>query len=195
MGAKIEKMRLLIVDNHDSFTFNLVQLVEETMLCTFDVVPCDQVDIDKAVEYDKFLFSPGPGLPDEHPTMKQLIDRYKSTKSFLGICLGHQAISEYFGASLLNLKEVVHGQQKEITQVGSSILFKGLSQSFKVGLYHSWLVNPATVPSELLITAQTRDKRVMAISHREYDIHGIQFHPESILTPDGDRMIRNWLKR
>ncbi len=186
-------MKLLIVDNHDSFTYNLVQLVEEAGVCHFDVVASHLIDSDASSQYDKILFSPGPGLPDEFPAMKQLLDRYKNRKSFLGICLGHQAIAEYFGATLINLPKVVHGQQKTVYQKEKDFLFALLPGSFDVGLYHSWLVNPDTIPSGLIVTAQTDDHRVMALRHKKFDIRGVQFHPESIMTPHGKQMIENWL--
>lgn len=187
-------MKLLIVDNNDSFTYNLVQLVEETGMCSFDVVPAHEVDIEAAACYDKILFSPGPGVPGEFPAMWLLLDRYKQTKSFLGVCLGHQAIAQYFGASLINLPEVVHGQQKKLMLATDDELFKGVDNNLQVGLYHSWLVDSGTIPEELVVTAHTAEGRVMALCHRQLDIRGVQFHPESIMTPQGAPMIKNWLQ-
>jgi anthranilate synthase component II len=187
-------MKLLIVDNHDSFTYNLVHLVEEAGGKDFEIQFNDQIDLEAAAQFDKFLFSPGPGLPDEFPAMKLLLDLYKTKKSFLGICLGHQAIAEYFGGQLYNLPEVVHGQQKKIEQLDNDPLFRGLEKNLQVGLYHSWLVSHDNFPSKLEISALSHENRIMGLHHKNLDIRGLQFHPESIMTPDGLKMMRNWLE-
>jgi len=190
----IEDMRILLVDNYDSFTFNLAQLVEECGCTELDILKNDKINLKKAIRYDGFLFSPGPGLPKDSPVMKHLIEEYGSSKSILGICLGHQAIGETFGAKLKNLKKVFHGVSKKINITESNYLFKGLPATFDAGLYHSWIVSKERFPSCLKITAMSGDGYIMGISHIKYDIHGVQFHPESIMTKTGKTIINNWLK-
>ncbi|MCL3781372.1 aminodeoxychorismate/anthranilate synthase component II [Prolixibacteraceae bacterium JC049] len=188
-------MKLLIVDNHDSFTYNLVQLIEEAGCTNYQIVANEAVNIAAAAEFTHILFSPGPGLPDEFPAMKQLLEQYAPSKSFLGICLGHQAIAEFYGGQLYNLPEVVHGQVKHITQKKNDMLFSTIDNQFDVGLYHSWIVSNNHFPEELEITALSEENRIMALRHRSLNIRGVQFHPESIMTPNGLEMIKNWLSR
>lgn len=186
-------MKLLVVDNHDSFTFNLVQLIEEAGCIDYDVVANNEIELEIVDAYTHILFSPGPGLPNEFTTMNDILEKYHTSKKILGVCLGHQAIAQFFGANLLNLSEVVHGQQKRVCIDLECNLFKNIDLSFDVGLYHSWLVDRNNFPDELDIVATTHDKRIMALRHKTHNIYGVQFHPESIMTPCGKQIIQNWL--
>lgn len=185
-------MKLLILDNYDSFTYNIAHAMRELGVCP-DVVRNDRISLEAVDDYDKIIVSPGPGVPSEAGILPLMLKTYVSTKSILGVCLGHQAIAECFGASLINLEEVYHGVRSEINVVGSDYIFEGLPDRFPVGRYHSWVVDPKTLPSDLTVTAISDDGAVMALRHRAFDVHGVQFHPESILTPDGMLMLRNWL--
>lgn len=191
--------RILIVDNYDSFTYNLVQIIEENGGCNFDVIKNDAVNIGCAAIYDGFLFSPGPGIPVEAPLMAELLRVYHSKKSFLGICLGHQAIAETFGMKLIKLDTARHGLKTIIKIIDSSdYIFEGMPSEFNAGLYHSWAVSieskfPESV-SDLRITALSNDGIIMAVAHVIYDIRGVQFHPESYLSEYGHRVIHNWIK-
>lgn len=184
---------LLIVDNHDSFTYNLVQLVEEATAMDYYVLPSEQVEVSAAAAFSHIMFSPGPGLPQDFPVMQALLQAYDTQKSFLGICLGHQAIAQHYGGRLNNLSQVVHGQQKKVYRQGEDMLFEGLPQPFEVGLYHSWVVDAESMPSTLTTTALSEQGRVMALCHKAYNVRGLQFHPESIMTPQGLYMVRQWL--
>ncbi len=186
-------MNVLVIDNYDSFVYNLVHYLEE-LNCKLTVIRNDQVNIDSVQDFDKILISPGPGLPDEAGIIKQLIRKYASTKSILGVCLGHQAICEVFGGSLKQLEEVKHGIKSEVTVlVDDETLFKGLDKQFDVGRYHSWVIDMNSIPDDLEVTAIDDEEQIMSIRHREYDLRGIQFHPESILTPLGKQIIENWV--
>ena len=186
--------KLLILDNYDSFTYNLVQIVESNSNWTFDVVKNDQLTISDIERYQKILFSPGPGLPSEAGIMEAIILGFGKTKSILGICLGMQAIVEAFGGSLVNLPKVYHGIKQQITVLDrSEALFDGIPADFEVGLYHSWAADKKFIPQCLKITAISNDDIVMALSHREFDIKGVQFHPESYMTAYGTQLLRNWL--
>ncbi len=185
-------MKVLVIDNYDSFTYNLVHQLSELGVA-HHVVRNDQIDIEELANYDKIIFSPGPGIPDEAGSMKQIIQRYLGTKSILGVCLGHQAIAEVCGAKLQLLDEVYHGVSTHININRSSRLFKDLESTIEVGRYHSWVVDPETLPDSLEITATDEHGQIMSFSHTQFDVHGVQFHPESILTPDGLAMMRNFL--
>ncbi len=187
-------MKLLIVDNNDSFTYNLVQIVEESGLSTYDVIAHNQIQLEEVRKYDKILFSPGPSLPDDFPVMKKILDHYGKEKSILGICMGLQAISEYFGGKLFNLEEVVHGRKRINHILEDDLLFEGLDKSFYVGLYHSWAVSDENFPDCLEITSRSELGTIMSVRHKEYNIRGVQFHPESIITEVGEDIIKNWLK-
>ena len=187
-------MKLLLVDNNDSFTYNLVQLIEESNLATLDVILHSSVQLDEVDKYDKILFSPGPSLPDDFPIIKQIIAKYGATKSILGVCLGMQAIAEYFGGELRNLSTVVHGQERSLDVLQKDILYQNLPKSFQVGLYHSWTVKDKNLPKELIITARSEKGIIMSLRHRKYDLRGVQYHPESIITNYGREIIYNWLK-
>jgi len=192
-------MNILVFDNYDSFTYNLVHLVEKIIGSRVDVVRNDQIPLEAVDKYDKIILSPGPGLPSEAGSLLPLIKKYAASKSILGVCLGHQAIGEVFGGKLVNLSRVYHGvatpvhiSQKE-KSVNTVDLFKGMDDGFMAGRYHSWVINPEGFPDSLEITATDSSGHIMALRHKTYDILGVQFHPESVLTPDGEIIMRNWL--
>ncbi|WP_027376323.1 anthranilate synthase component II [Kaistella palustris] len=188
-------MKILVFDNYDSFTYNLVQMTEKIAGKKVDVFRNDQIALAEIEEYDKIILSPGPGIPEEAGILLEVIKKYAPVKSIFGVCLGQQAIAQAFGGSLINLSEIFHGvaTDVEITAEGTK-LFKDLPQTFAAGRYHSWAVDPETFPAELEITATDRDGMIMALQHRKYDLHAVQFHPESILTPNGFEIIKNFIK-
>lgn len=186
-------MKILLFDNYDSFTYNLLHIVRELGVAC-DVRRNDQLTLDEVEAYDKILLSPGPGIPEEAGLLLPLIRRYAPTKSILGICLGEQAIGEAFGAKLENLSEVYHGVTSEIEVIADEPLFAGLGTRFTAGRYHSWVVSREAFPACLEVTAvDAIEHQIMGLRHRTYDVKGIQFHPESVLTPQGQLIIRNWL--
>src|SRR5688572_11045105 len=223
-------MRILVFDNYDSFTYNLVHLVEKILHQKVDVYRNDQIPLEKVSEYDKIILSPGPGIPEEAGMLLPLIKEYASSKSILGVCLGHQAIGEAFGGKLENLSTVYHGVATKIVKretsnvkrrvisdsnessntkeqsvsrftfddsrlmIHDSRLFFGLPDEISVGRYHSWIISEEGFPDVLEITARDENNYIMALQHKTYDIQGVQFHPESVLTPDGETILRNWLK-
>ena len=184
--------KILILDNYDSFTYNIVHLLNE-LGCEVDVYRNDKITLDEVGRYDKIILSPGPGIPCEAGILMEVIRRYAPTKSILGICLGEQAIGECFGATLQNLPEVFHGVCTPVRVVAEEGMFQGLGTSFEVGRYHSWVVGRENFPDCLTITAEDADGRIMALAHKVYDVRGVQFHPESILTPKGKEMMASWL--
>lgn len=189
-------MKILVLDNYDSFTYNLVHLLKELGVGNeLEVHRNDKISLDEVEKFDKILLSPGPGLPEDAGIMPDLIRRYAPTKSILGICLGHQGISEIFGAKLENMKEVLHGvATKAVVESQEESLFKGIPGQFLTCRYHSWTVIKDSVPAEVLeVTATDEKGNVMAIRHKQYNVKGLQFHPESILTEYGKEMIKNWL--
>jgi len=186
-------MKILVIDNYDSFTYNLVHSIKK-FANDITVVRNDEISLEDVNQYDKILLSPGPGIPDEANLLKPIIEKYASTKSIFGVCLGQQAIGEVFGGTLLNTQEVFHGIKSDVKVVKEDILFKNLSNNLEVGRYHSWVVSNENFPDELEITAVGPKGEIMALRHKEFDVRGVQFHPESILTPDGDEMIKNWLE-
>jgi len=187
-------MKILVFDNYDSFTYNLVHLLREISDAEIDVVRNDKLRLEDAAKYDKIVLSPGPGVPSEAGLLLDLIKMYAPTKSILGVCLGHQALCESFGGTLINLTEVHHGLSETVTRIAPDVLFEGLPDTFEVGRYHSWAVSPENLPDCLEVTAVDNEGQIMAIRHKEYNLHGVQFHPESVLTPDGKTMLMNWLK-
>ena len=188
-------MKILIFDNYDSFTYNLVHLVEKIVSVKVDVFRNDKITLEEVDAYDKIILSPGPGLPVEAGLLLPLIKAYAPTKSILGVCLGHQAIAEAFGGELINLAKVYHGVATDCNlTIQSCRLFNGLPSTINVGRYHSWIVSDKNFPGELTITATDDNGYIMALQHKKYDVQGVQFHPESILTPDGEIIMRNWLK-
>lgn len=186
-------MRLLILDNYDSFTYNLVHLIEKVSTLPFDVIKNDQITLSQIAKYDKILLSPGPGLPSEAGIMPQLLKEFSSTKSIFGVCLGMQAIGEAFNSPLKNLESVFHGLATSVTILEEDILFKDLPKQFKVGRYHSWVIDEQKINSDLRITAVDDSGLIMAIKHKSYDLRGVQFHPESILSEHGETILKNWL--
>lgn len=187
-------MKLLVFDNYDSFTYNLVHLVKQVDKgINVEVYRNDEMPLESVAQYDKIILSPGPGVPSEAGQLLPLIKEYAGKKSILGVCLGHQAIGEAFGGKLVNLSTVYHGVALNC-QLHSSALFAGLPQSIPVGRYHSWVVSTENFPEELDVTAVDDNGYIMALQHKTYDIQGVQFHPESVLTPDGETILRNWLK-
>lgn len=186
--------KILIIDNYDSFTYNLLHAVKSLGCNEVDVVRNDKVELSSVAKYDKIILSPGPGIPEEAGLLLPVIEQYAETKSILGVCLGHQAIGVVFGAALENIPFVFHGVQTKVKITGSDYLFTGLPEEFLVGRYHSWIVSGKDFPSDLEITALDEAGSIMAMKHKRYDLHGVQFHPESILTPEGIRIMGNFLE-
>jgi anthranilate synthase component 2 len=188
-------MKILLLDNYDSFTYNLAHYLRELTGEQIPVIRNDQITIDEVDAYDAIVLSPGPGLPKDAGIMPELIIRYSPTKKILGVCLGMQAIGEAFGGTLLNLPSVFHGVATTIDIIKpDEVLFKGLPGKIDVGRYHSWVVDETKLPPDLEITATDATGRIMALRHKKFDVRGVQFHPESVLTPHGKTMISNWLK-
>jgi len=207
-------MKILVFDNYDSFTYNLVHLVQKIINDRVDVYRNDQIPLEKVKEYDKIILSPGPGLPYEAGLLLPLIKEYASSKPILGVCLGHQAIGEAFGGTLVNLSTVYHGvatpvkivkrqtsnvKEKNNSRLTSHVsrnnLYEGLPDQLEVGRYHSWVVSKEDFPEELEITAEDDNGYIMGLQHKTYNVQGVQFHPESVLTPMGEKIMRNWLKQ
>lgn len=186
--------KILIFDNYDSFTYNLLHAVKSLGYNEVDVVRNDKIDLSAVAQYDKIILSPGPGLPEEAGLLMPLIRQYAETKSILGVCLGHQALGEVFGAKLENIPFVFHGVQTPVDIIAGDYIFDGIPNEILVGRYHSWIVSHEHLPAELEITAVDKAGDVMAMKHRQLDLHGVQFHPESILTPEGIRIIQNFLQ-
>jgi anthranilate synthase component 2 len=225
----MNKMKILVFDNYDSFTYNLVHLVEKILHQKVDVYRNDQIPLEEVKAYDKIILSPGPGIPEEAGLLLPLIKEYAASKSILGVCLGHQAIGQAFGGKLVNLSTVYHGvatpvqiinrqsavgkretgngkrktadvkaQTAVVDEITASSrtnsLFEGMPDEFEVGRYHSWVISEEGFPAELEITARDANNFIMALQHIRYDVQGVQFHPESVLTPRGEDIMRNWLK-
>jgi len=208
-------MKILLLDNYDSFTYNLLHAVKELGATDVEVVRNDQINLDEVERFDKIILSPGPGIPEEAGLLLPIIKRYAPTKSILGVCLGHQSIGAAFGGRVIrapqlrhgktspithlnvgifeNLKEVYHGVQTPISILQKDVLFEGLGKEIPVGRYHSWVVSREGFPECLEITAESQEGQIMALRHKTYDVHGIQFHPESVLTPQGKEIIKNFL--
>jgi anthranilate synthase component II len=195
-------MKILVFDNYDSFTYNLVHLVEKITHEKVNVYRNDEISLDKINDYDKIILSPGPGIPSEAGLLLPLIKQYAATKSILGVCLGHQAIGEAFGGTLTNLSKVYHGVATPIKRVGhpptgriAHSVLDGLPEEILVGRYHSWIISDKNFPAELEVTARDDNGYIMALQHKTFDVQGVQFHPESVLTPNGEKMLRNWLSQ
>jgi anthranilate synthase component 2 len=186
-------MRILIVDNYDSFTFNLSHYFEKIDNLDVVVLRNDELEIEAIQSFDAIVFSPGPGLPLEAGKMMQVIEKYYNSKPMLGVCLGHQALAEFFGAQLKNLPRVYHGVSTSVKIVEDHFIFNGLPSIFNVGRYHSWAVEESTMPISLKIICKSEDNEIMMFVHKSLPITGIQFHPESILTPQGMQLLVNWL--
>ncbi|MFD2099546.1 anthranilate synthase component II [Flagellimonas iocasae] len=187
MGRKI-----LMIDNYDSFTYNLVHYLED-LDCEVTVKRNDQLTLDEIEPFDYIVLSPGPGIPDEAGLLKEIIKKYAPTKRIFGVCLGLQAIGEVFGGTLVNLDKVYHGVDTEITVTKDDPIFKGLPKTLQVGRYHSWVVD-TDVPDELEVTSVDENGQIMSLRHKTYDVTAVQFHPESVLTPEGKQMLKNWLE-
>lgn len=186
-------MKVLVIDNYDSFTYNLVHYLED-LNCEVTVKRNDRLSIEEVDNYQKIVLSPGPGIPDEAGLLKEIIKTYAPTKSILGVCLGQQAIAEVFGGTLINLKEVYHGVATPVKIiVDDEQLFSNMESSIEVGRYHSWVVNP-NLPEVLESTSIDDNGQIMSLRHRFYDVKGVQYHPESILTPHGKQLLENWIK-
>lgn len=191
----IYNMKILIFDNYDSFTYNLVHLVKELGYTDVDVFRNDKIALEDVAKYDKIILSPGPGIPSEAGLLLPLIKEYAGKKPILGVCLGHQAIGEAFGAKLSNLENVYHGVATHARVEKPDYIFKELSDEIEIGRYHSWIVDNNDFPDCLEVTAIDRKGQIMALRHKKYDIHGVQFHPESVLTPEGKTIVKNFLEK
>lgn len=186
--------KILIIDNYDSFTYNLAHMLLE-LGAEVTIKRNDQLSLEEPEQYDKILLSPGPGIPEEAGLLLDIIKKYAPSKPILGVCLGHQAIGECFGAKLGNLSEAFHGVDSEVKIIKKDVLFRGLEDTITVGRYHSWVVEKEDFPEVLEITAlDEQTGQIMALGHKTYDVRGIQFHPESVLTPQGRTIIKNWLE-
>jgi anthranilate synthase component 2 len=184
--------KVLVIDNYDSFTYNLVHYLED-LNCDVTVVRNDKLVLEDVEPFDKIVLSPGPGIPDEAGLLKAIIERYAPTKSIFGVCLGQQAIAEVFGGSLINLDEVYHGVATNVTiNVDDEYIFNDLNKNIEVGRYHSWVVNPK-LPDSLEATSFDANGQVMSLRHKVYDVRAVQYHPESVLTPDGKNILKNWV--
>lgn len=186
--------KIIVVDNNDSFVYNLIEYLRKGAKCEFDVVLTDDIDFSTIAKYDAILLSPGANLPYHYPKMMELIERCKFTHSILGVCLGHQAIASYFGAELIQLKEPKHGHCSVLTLKECTRLTEGINSGNKIGRYHSWVVNPNNIPPQLIVSAVDEDGNIMIIRHSFLPIYGVQFHPESIMSDDGWKIIDNWVK-
>jgi anthranilate synthase component 2 len=185
--------KIIIIDNYDSFTYNLVHYLED-LNAEVTVFRNDEFELNELEKFDKILLSPGPGIPEEAGLLLDVIKKYASTKSILGICLGQQAIGEVFGGSLINLEKVYHGVASKVKITKEDSLFNNLPLEFEVGRYHSWVINPDDFPEDLEITSVDENGEIMSIRHKTLDVKGVQYHPESILTPNGKKILENWLE-
>ncbi len=186
--------KIIVIDNYDSFTYNLVHYLED-LNCQVNVFRNDEFEIEELEKFDKIVLSPGPGIPDEAGLLKQVIKTYAETKSILGVCLGQQAIGEVFGGSLINLEKVYHGVATTIKITNpDEVLFRDLPNEFEVGRYHSWVVSSEDFPNDLIITSIDENGQIMSLKHSKFDVRGVQFHPESVLTPNGKKILENWVR-
>lgn len=184
---------ILVIDNYDSFTYNLVHAIQDIVGHDITIWRNDEIDFDEIENFEYIILSPGPGIPEEAGDLKKVIEDYSSKKKMLGVCLGHQAIGEVYGAVLQNLDEVYHGVQTPILKSGNSKLLEGLEESFPGGRYHSWVIEKNTLSDDFLITSTDEYGEIMSFKHKKLNLHGVQFHPESILTPDGNTILKNFL--
>lgn len=187
-------MKILLLDNYDSFTYNLYHVVREISNLEIEVVRNDKISLEEVDRFDKIILSPGPGIPEEAGMLLPIIKRYAPTKPILGVCLGHQAIGQVFGGKLKNLAQVYHGIQSSIDIVAPDPIFEGLGKEMLAGRYHSWIVSKEGLPECLEITALSKEGYIMGLRHKTYNVHGIQFHPESVLTPQGKTIINNFIQ-
>jgi len=189
----ITNNKILLIDNNDSFTFNVVELIRSIGDFDLTIINSSEIKLSDVEEFDKIIISPGPGLPKDFPILNKTISKFEKTKPILGICLGHQAINEYYRGSLINIPNVIHGQPRDIVHDSNSILFKSIPNKFVGGLYHSWVIDRYNFPSELNITSRSTDNLIMSIEHKKYQIYGVQFHPESFITEYGKQVMTNFL--
>ncbi|MFI3303522.1 MAG: aminodeoxychorismate/anthranilate synthase component II [Rikenellaceae bacterium] len=187
-------MKILLLDNYDSFTYNLLHEVKALGYTDIEVHRNDKISLEEVSRFDKIILSPGPGIPCEAGILLDVIRQYAPTKSILGVCLGHQAIGEAFGATLENLTDVYHGVQTSVEVICDEVLFEGMDRTIEVGRYHSWVVSRENLPEVIEVTAMSAEGQIMALRHKNYDVRGIQFHPESVLTPEGRVILENYLK-
>jgi anthranilate synthase component 2 len=194
LGRGKGEASILVIDNYDSFTYNLVHAIKKISGLPVDVYRNDEISLEEIGKYDKIVLSPGPGIPEEAGLLLDIIKEYAPKKSMLGVCLGHQAIGEAFGGKLHNMNRVLHGiaTPVQLTE-NKSVLFKDLPNTFDVGRYHSWIVQDEQLPECFDVTSYDNEGMIMSIKHKEFDVQGVQFHPESVLTPLGEQMIENWL--
>lgn len=192
MTLNLKNMKIVIIDNYDSFTYNLVHYLED-LNAEVTVFRNDEFELEELEQFDKILLSPGPGIPDEAGLLKDVIKKYASTKSIFGVCLGLQAIGEVFGAKLTNLEKVYHGVATIVTQTEDDFIFNDLTKETEVGRYHSWVVAKENLPEDLIVTSLDENGQIMSLKHAKYDIRGVQYHPESVLTPNGKKILENWL--
>jgi anthranilate synthase component 2 len=185
--------KILVLDNYDSFTYNLVQMIEQITDADVEVFRNDQISLEDIEKYDKIILSPGPGIPEEAGILLDVIKKYAPTKAILGVCLGQQAIAEAFGGSLINLSEIYHGVATEATKIANHKILHNLPDILEVGRYHSWAVNPEDFPADLEITSVDENGMIMSLKHKTYDVHAVQYHPESILTPHGKQILENFI--
>lgn len=186
-------MKIVVIDNYDSFTYNLVHYLED-LNCEVTVYRNDEFELEEVEKFEKILLSPGPGIPDEAGLLKKVIEKYAPTKSILGVCLGQQAIGEVFGGHLTNLEKVYHGVATKVTLTHpDEVLFRDLPQEFEVGRYHSWVVANENFPAVLEVTSVDENGQIMSLKHKTYDVRGVQYHPESVLTPLGKKILENWV--
>ena len=186
-------MKIIVIDNYDSFTYNLVHYLED-LNAEVTVYRNDEFELSELEKFDKILLSPGPGIPDEAGLLKQVIQKYAPTKSILGICLGLQAIGEVFGGNLINLRKVYHGVATKVSKVSDDFIFNEIPDEMEVGRYHSWSVSTENFPDVLAITSVDENGQVMSLKHKIFDVRGVQYHPESVLTPYGKKILENWLR-
>ena len=185
-------MKIAVIDNYDSFTYNLVHYLED-LNANVTVFRNDEFELNELEKFDKILLSPGPGIPDEAGLLKDVIKKYASTKSIFGVCLGLQAIGEVFGGTLTNLEKVYHGVATKVTKTEDDFIFNNLPNEFEVGRYHSWVVSNENLPADLIVTSTDENGQIMSMKHARFDIRGVQYHPESVLTPYGKKILENWL--
>lgn len=185
-------MKVAVIDNYDSFTYNLVHYLED-LNAEVTVFRNDEFELEELEKFDKIVLSPGPGIPDEAGLLKEVIKKYAPSKSIFGVCLGLQAIGEVFGGTLINLETVYHGVATKVTLTEDDFIFNNLPKTFEVGRYHSWVVSTENLPSDLIITSVDENGQIMSMKHQNYNIRGVQYHPESVLTPLGKKILENWL--
>lgn len=186
-------MKIVVIDNYDSFTYNLVHYLED-LNAEVIVFRNDEFELDELEKFDKILLSPGPGIPDEAGLLKDVIKKFAPTKSIFGVCLGLQAIGEVFGGTLTNLEKVYHGVATKVTQTEDDFIFNDLPKETEVGRYHSWVVSTENLSEDLIVTSIDENGQIMSMKHKTYDVRGVQYHPESVLTPNGKKILENWLK-